>query len=384
MKIAIFSDTYDPQVNGVARTLKRLTDHMGKRGVEFELFVPEMGKDVRNYPNVHQFTSFPFFFYPECRTAIANPRKIEKRLREFSPDLIHIATPLTMGLYGLHASKKLGIPLVASYHTHFDRYLDYYKMSWVSPVLWKYMKWFHANCEKIFVPSLETLQHLKQQGFKDLSIWTRGVDCSTFTPQKRNQEAVREKYKIHKKHIIFFAGRLAPEKDLDTLISAIEGLSSSVKKQVHWLIAGNGPCYQEVKKRVEEENVSLTGYLTSEELSEVYASSDIFVFPSPTETFGNVVLEAAASGLPSVVADQGGVTGITKDKQTGLICPAHSSSHFIEAVEYLLNNEDARKRMGRHAREYAEKQSWESIFDGLLNEYEEILLETNKGIKQHA
>ncbi|MGD6803385.1 glycosyltransferase family 4 protein [Rossellomorea aquimaris] len=382
MRIAVFSDTYDPQVNGVARTLKRLTDHMKKREVEFELFVPEIGNDGRTYPNIHQHTSFPFFFYPECRTAIANPRKIEKRLREFSPDLIHLATPLTMGLYGLHAAKKLGIPLVASYHTHFDRYLDYYKMSWISPFLWKYMKWFHADCEKIFVPSLETLRHLEQQGLSNLSIWTRGVDCSMFTPEKRTCE-VKEKYNIQKKFIILFAGRLAPEKDLTTLMSAIEGLSPHIKEQVHWIIAGNGPCYHEVKKKMQGESVTLTGYLNSNELSEIYASSDLFVFPSPTETFGNVVLEASASGIPSVVADQGGVTGIIKDNFNGLVCPAHSDSEFIKAVEYLVNNEGERKRMGQHARVLAEKQSWERIFDGLLNEYGEVV-DAYKEIRQHA
>ncbi|MGF2616902.1 glycosyltransferase family 1 protein [Rossellomorea vietnamensis] len=382
MRIAIFSDTYDPQVNGVARTLKRLTDHMEARGVEFELFVPELGNDSRTYPNIHQHTSFPFFFYPECRTAIANPRKIEKRLREFSPDLIHLATPLTMGLYGLHAAKKLGIPMAASYHTHFDRYLDYYKMSWISPFLWKYMKWFHAECEKIFVPSIETMLHLEEQGLSNLSIWTRGVDCSMFTPSKRMLQT-REKYKIQKKYLILFAGRLAPEKDLDTLISTIKGLSPSIRDEVHWMIAGNGPCYQEVQKKLQGESVTMTGYLNSKELSELYASSDLFVFPSPTETFGNVVLEAAASGIPAVVADQGGVTGIIKNHFNGLICPARSSTGFVEAVEFLITNEEARERMGRNAREFAENQSWERIFDGLLNEYEEII-EAPKDIRKHA
>ncbi|WP_237705254.1 glycosyltransferase [Bacillus coahuilensis] len=147
MRVAIFTDTYYPQVNGVARTLKRLTEQMSKRGYEYEVFAPEIDNSPL-YPNVHQFTSIPFLFYPECRTAFANPKTIEKRLKEFKPDLIHITTPLTLGLYGLHAAKKLKIPVVGSYHTHFDLYLDYYKMSWISPLLWKYMKWFHAPFEK--------------------------------------------------------------------------------------------------------------------------------------------------------------------------------------------------------------------------------------------
>ena len=382
MRIAIFSDTYDPQVNGVARTLKRLTDHMGRHGVEYELFVPEMAGSTRSYPNVHEFTSFPFFFYPECRTAIANPKTIEKRLRAFSPDLIHIATPFTMGLLGLHASKRLGIPMVASYHTHFDKYLDYYKLSWVSPVFWKYMKWFHANCEKIFVPSMETKNHLFKQGFDNLSIWSRGVDCFQFSTLKKSF-FIRKKYNIKEKYIILFAGRLAPEKDLDTLIKTVKGLSESTKKQVHWMIVGNGPSYREVSLDLGKENVTMTGYLSGSELSEVYASSDLFVFPSPTETFGNVVLEAGASGLPSIVADEGGVTSIIKNGYNGLICPACSPEKFVNGIEKLIKNDEYRLNLGRNARTFAEKQSWDYIFTRLFSEYVKVL-ESKQNIRRHA
>ncbi|RIW28003.1 glycosyltransferase family 1 protein [Bacillus salacetis] len=382
MRIAIFSDTFYPQVNGVARTLKKLTDHMENSGVEFELFVPDLGREARSYPNVHQFASLPFFFYPECRTAIANPRKIEKRLRQFDPDLIHIATPLTMGLYGLHAAKRLGIPITASYHTHFDKYLEYYKMSWASPLLWKYMKWLHADCEKIFVPSSETMGHLLQHGFRNLSIWSRGVDCSFYTPAKRTQ-TVRDRYNITQKYIILFAGRLAPEKDLETLLSIIKEMSPHVKNKIHWLIAGDGPCFPEIEKRLENENVTLTGYLESQDLSKIYAASDLFVFPSPTETFGNVVLEAGASGLPSIVADQGGVTNIVEHNYNGIVCPAHSPIHFIQAVETLINNGPKRERYSLNSRVYAREQSWERIFDGLLSEYSEVI-DSRKRMKRHA
>ncbi|WP_456274196.1 glycosyltransferase family 4 protein [Bacillus sp. AK031] len=382
MRIAIFTDTYDPQVNGVARTLKRLTSHMAKRRVEYELFVPEMKSSLRAYPNIHEFTSFPFFFYPECRTAIANPKTIERRLRDFNPDLIHIATPLTMGLYGQHASKRLGIPVVASYHTHFDRYLDYYKMSWISPVLWKYMKWFHSNCEKIFVPSMETKNHLIQQGFENLSIWSRGVDCTLYDPSKTNN-SIRNKYGIKEKFIILFAGRLAPEKDLETLVNTIKGLSDDVKKQVHWLIAGDGPCRREISMELQNKNVTMAGYLEGEELAEVYASSDLFFFPSPTETFGNVVLEAGASGLPSIVADEGGVTSIIENQMNGVICPAHSTEDFIKSTERLIENGDFRYTLGENARQYAKKQSWDSIFDQLLNEYLEVI-DINQNLRRHA
>jgi glycosyltransferase involved in cell wall biosynthesis len=370
MRVALFSDTYYPQVNGVARTLKRLTDHYEKRRIEYKVFVPDLQENKSPYPNVHSFTSFPFFLYPECRTAIANPKTIVKQLKDFSPTLIHVTTPLTMGLYGIRGAKKMDIPLVASYHTHFDMYLNYYKMMWASPLLWKYMKWFYSQAERIFVPSEETRLHLIEQGFTDLSIWGRGVDCTAYSPEKRNS-SLREKYKIDKKYILLYVGRLAPEKDLHTLEKMIKYLTEEVKNQVQWLIVGDGPMKKELMEKTKGENVIFTGYVTGHELAETYASSDLFVFPSASETFGNVVLEAFASGLPAIVADRGGVANIVEHNQTGRIAEAHRYQSFIHHIIEMLD-EDRLQYMKRKALQMAEKQSWDVIFDGLITEFREV------------
>ncbi|MBP3039538.1 glycosyltransferase family 1 protein [Bacillaceae bacterium Marseille-Q3522] len=369
MRVALFSDTFYPQVNGVARTLKRLTAHMEKRGVKYELFVPEVD-DAIHYPNVNQFTSIPFFFYPECRTAIVHPRRITEQLRKFSPDIIHVATPLTMGMLGAHAAKKMNIPLVGSYHTHFDRYLTYYKLTWLHPLYWKYMKWFHSPFEKIFVPSHETKIYLEKHGLYS-TVWGRGVDCELFHPRKA-ASSFREKYQINEKYILLFVGRLAPEKGLDTLTKVMKNLPQPFSDNVHWLIIGDGPCYHDLKQEYANlKNVTLTGYLEGEELAAAYASGDLFVFPSATETFGNVVLESLASGTPAIVANTGGVTGIVEDQHTGRICTPTDQS-FIEAILEMLQNERIRFEMGKQARNYALQQSWENIFDQLLFEYEKI------------
>ncbi|MGM0751298.1 MAG: glycosyltransferase family 4 protein [Bacillota bacterium] len=370
MRVALFSDTYHPQVNGVARTLKRLTNHYEKRGIEYKVFVPDTQEKKGSYPNVHSFTSFPFFFYPECRTAIANPKTIEKQLKDFSPTLIHVTTPLTMGLYGVRGAKKMNLPLAASYHTHFDLYLNYYKMMWVTPLLWKYMKWFYSQADRIFVPSNETKIHLEKQGFTHLSIWGRGVDCQTYSPEKRSSE-LRRKYNINKKYILLYVGRLAPEKDLDTLWKTIQHLPEKLKNQVQWVIVGDGPMKNELMEKTKGEDVLFTGYVTGKELAEVYASSDLFVFPSASETFGNVVLEAFASGLPAVVADKGGVTNIVDHDQTGRIAEAHHYPSFIHHIEEILH-EDRLLDMKRKALQMAQNQSWDSIFDQLIMEFGEI------------
>ncbi|MGR3763108.1 glycosyltransferase family 4 protein [Rossellomorea sp. NS-SX7] len=371
MRIALFSDTYHPQVNGVAKTLKRLTDYFEKRGIEYKVFVPETDDRKEQYPNVHSFTSFPFIFYPECRTAIANPHTIEKQLKEFSPTLIHVTTPLTMGLIGVRCAKKMNIPLVASYHTHFDFYLDYYKMTWLSPLLWKYMKWFHSTARRIFVPSTDTKEHLESKGFEHLSIWSRGVDCEMFSPSKRSK-GMRDASQLHDKLTLLYVGRLAPEKDLDTLTKIIKLMPQAVKDRVQWTIVGDGPLKKEMESDLHGENVLFTGYLNGEDLADTYASSDLFVFPSASETFGNVVLEAFASGLPAIVADKGGVTTIVEDGINGRIAKAHHYQSFIEAIKGITENEELHQSMSRQAREKAEHLSWDSIFKKLEFEYREV------------
>lgn len=383
MRIAIFTDTFFPQVNGVAKSLKRYSDYLLEKGHTVEIFAPEM-EGSNAYPYVHQFMSIPFFFYPECRTALALPNTILERVQAFSPDFIHVATPLTMGVLGSHAAKKLHIPIISSYHTHFDQYLDYYKLNWISPILWKYLKWFYSSSERIFVPSHETLTHLQTRGFSNLSIWTRGVDCSFFYPSNQTVN-IREQYNIKAPYILLYVGRLAPEKDLSTLQNMIDYFPSEWEGKVHWLIVGDGPSFEELSGHLNQrKNVTMTGYLSGNELASCYAVSDLFVFPSQTETFGNVVLESLASGTPAVVSNRGGVSGIVSHNKTGMICQAGDYQDFIKKTEQLLKNKVSRLIMEKNAREYALKQTWGEIFDQLINECEQAIKQSVIKLKKNA
>lgn len=383
MRIAIFTDTFFPQVNGVAKSLKRYSDYLLQKGHTVEIFAPEL-EGSNTYPYVHQFMSIPFFIYPECRTALALPNTILERVQVFSPDFIHVATPLTMGVLGSHAAKKLNIPIISSYHTHFDQYLDYYKLSWISPILWRYLKWFYSSSERIFVPSKETYTHLQTKGFTNLSIWSRGVDCSLFRPSNQTVN-IREKYNIKAPYILLYVGRLAPEKDLSTLQKIIEHFSKKWKESVHWLIVGDGPSFEEISSLSNEStNITMTGYLSGNELASCYAASDLFVFPSQTETFGNVVLEALASGTPAIVSNRGGVSGIVEHNKTGKICKASDYQDFIKQTEQVLTNKVSRLIMGKNAREYALKQTWEGIFDDLINECKRTIKRKLVTLKKNA
>ncbi|EEM14870.1 MULTISPECIES: glycosyltransferase family 4 protein [Bacillus] len=375
MRVAIFTDTFTPQVNGVANTLDRLTLYFQKQNIAYSVFAPQHTAEDDFVANVNKMRSIPLkILYPECRFAFPTPR-IKRELLNFQPDIIHVATPFNMGLCGMYYAKKLNIPLVGSYHTDFDSYLQYYKIEFFSNMLWNYLKWFHSSMQKNFVPSPETLQQLTQKGFRNLYIWGRGVDCSLFH-QSYNKDLFRKKYNITAPYILSYIGRIAPEKDIETLRTLIHTTIKERKDNIHWLIAGDGPLAEELRETLPA-NVTFTGYLQEENLAEAYACSDLMVFPSATETFGNVVLESLACGTPVVGANSGGVKNIITDGKTGFLCEPKNSNSFLSSIYQLLNNEEMRKQMGIAARFYATTQSWDEIFHGLYMQYEEVLHQNN-------
>ncbi|MEH7093764.1 glycosyltransferase family 4 protein [Neobacillus vireti] len=373
MRIAIFTDTYYPDINGVARTLKRLTDFLESQNITFKLFVPAPSTKELDSGHIHRSKSLSFFMYPECRLALPNLYQMKSELKNFSPDLIHVATPFNIGLCGVYFSKSLNIPLVGSYHTNFDHYLQYYNLPFLSKLHWNYMHWFYQTCRKIFVPSPTTFQLLKQHKFTNLELWPRGVDCQLFHPYY-DKRPIKNRYCLPDSYVLTYAGRLAPEKDLHTLFAAAKSIPSDINQHIHWLIIGDGPLRQELETQAPE-NMTFTGYLDGKHLAEAYAASDLFVFPSSSETFGNVVLESLASGTPVIGAKAGGVQNIIKTGVNGLLCKPGNANEFSEAILQLLTNGKLRQQMGRSGRNYAQTQSWDRIFKNLICQYTDVIQE---------
>ncbi|MFJ7729064.1 glycosyltransferase family 4 protein [Neobacillus sp. NPDC097160] len=377
MKIAIFTDTFYPDINGVARTLKHFTNYLEKQNISYKVFAPDSEANANEYISSHisRFKSWSFFLYPECRLAFPNLFRIKSELEAFSPDIIHVATPFNMGLCGIYLAKKLSIPLVGSYHTDFDYYLKFYDLQFFSKILWKYMKWFHKPFKKLFVPSQETFTQLHRRGFANLEIWPHGVDCQLFHPHY-DKQAIREKRGVTKKYLLTFVGRLAPEKDVKTLMTAAKSLPAKINEQIQWLVVGDGPLREELEVDAPT-NMTFTGYVTGVELAEIYSASDLFVFPSPTETFGNVVIEALASGTPVITANSGGVKNIIKQGATGYLCETGNAAAFADAIFKLLENEGLRSQFAREGRDYALAQSWDAILSQLLWHYQSVFEDTN-------
>ncbi|KHF39705.1 glycosyltransferase family 4 protein [Halalkalibacter okhensis] len=380
VRIAIFTDTYSPEINGVAKTLQRLTGYLERNQIEFKVFAPDGKTSVPAVGQIERFASLPFLFYPECRIALPNPSHIKQSLEQFKPTLIHVATPLNLGLYGLHYGKKHHIPMVASYHTHFDDYLHYYHIPFLQKWLWKYMIWFHRSFERIYVPSESTRDKLSNHSFhEDLEIWGRGIDHTYYTPIKKTDE-IRQKYQISQSKILLYVGRIAPEKEVDIAIRTFHSLPRHIKDDTHLLIVGDGPQLK-LWSGHQNEQMTFTGFLEGEQLANVYASSDLFLFPSSTETFGNVVLEAMASGLPVIGANAGGVQHLIDHGKTGYLCKTRDVKDFTKHTAMLLDDHSRRNQFAKAARQFALTKSWDEIFAQLLISYYEVI---KRNVKLHS
>ncbi len=379
MRIALISDTFSPEINGVAKTLERFTYYLSRQRIDYEIFAPESSSRTFSPLPINHSLSIPFFLYPQCRFALPNIIKIKKKIREFNPTIMHVATPFSMGLSGIHVAKKLSIPLVGSHHTDFEHYLPSYKLGHLSPLLWRYMKWFYEPFEEIFVPSLETKKQLLNQGFKDVSIWSRGVDHHLFHPYYDKFD-IRIKYNIKRPYILTYVGRLSPEKNVAFLLKLSRLLPNHLRHQVQWLIVGDGPSKEALEQEAGD-SITFIGFLEHEHLAKLYAASDLFIFPSETETFGNVVLEALSCGTPVIAANAGGVKHIVSNKKNGYLCTPNSLEEFIESICTLLESPQLRLRFGDAARRYALTQSWDSVFDQLLLRYEAVATKSTHGLE---
>ncbi len=381
MKIAIFTDTFLPDVNGVAKTLGRFTKYLDQSHHSYIVISPKQTRKEISAGQIYRQSSFPFPLYKDCRISLPNTAHLKEIIKKFQPDIIHVATPFSIGLTGLHLAKKYNIPIVGSYHTDFDHYLKYYHLSLLSKALWRYMEWFHQPLLRIFVPSAVTCHQLQKKGFQHLQIWQRGVDTTIFHPYYSAEE-IRKKYNIKERYILSYVGRLAPEKNVELLPQIAKQLPSELQDNIHWLIIGDGPSKNSLKNDWHQ-NVTYTGFLPQNDVAKIVSASDIFVFPSESETFGNVVLEALATGTPVVAANEGGVKNIVQEGFTGKLCDSNHIDSFIDAINSILNDEDWRYQLKQNAVRYAQKQRWEDRFEELLSTYQFILKDT-KNNQKHA
>jgi glycosyltransferase involved in cell wall biosynthesis len=288
-------------------------------------------------------------------------------IRKFNPNILHIVSPFGFTLQGVQIARQLGIPVVASYHTDIPGFAEYWGLGALSSGLWAYFRWVHNQADITFVPTHFTQRQIEAQGFKRVRIWGRGVDTTLYSPTRRS-EAWRDR--LSDEHpdmpIMLYTGRLAPEKRIELLLPVIQSLHG-----VRLAIVGDGPQRSQLEKLFAGTPTIFTGYLHGLELAQAYASADIFTFTGAKETFGNVILEAMASGLPVIAPNSGGVIEHIQDGVNGLLYPVGEERALTKTVEHLVHNPGLRQAMAKAAYEYSQHLSWEDIMRHLVDNYQE-------------
>ena len=372
LRLVLFTGNYNHIADGVSLTLNRLVGYLERQGIP----VLVVGPTVKNPPVKHAGTfipvpSIPAPGRPEYRIALGLPRKVREQIRAFNATLFHIATPDILGNQALRLAKKWEIPVVASYHTHFSSYLKYYGFEELEGFLWKYLRRFYRQCEQVYVPSHSMAAVLQAHEIKKgLRLWERGVDMQLFNPARRSLEWRRMQGIPDDVPLITFVGRLVLEKGLDIYSYVIQTLEDYGIPH-RSMIVGDGPAREMLEAQLP--NTLFAGYLSGEDLARAYASSDIFLFPSDTETFGNVTLEAMASGLPVVAADATGSNELVIPGVTGFLAEPRNKREFFKHTLRLVQDAELRVRMGEAGLERASHYDWEVIMERLLRYYQEVL-----------
>lgn len=369
MRIALFTDTYPDDVNGVARTLGKLVAHGADRGHEFALVTPRVSDGPADHVRLHaQLFGIPVPIYPDLQLARGMDRNAKRMMAEFCPDVVHVATESTVGYSGRIWAARRAMPLVTSFHTNFPMYLHDYHAGFLEPLVWRYLRWFHSRSEVTLCPSRDTLENLRRHDFHPrLEVWSRGVDTELFGPHRRSAE-IRQRIAPGAERILVYVGRLAAEKRVEVVLDAFPRIRQATGPGTHLVFVGDGPIGDRLRARAGE-GVHFTGFLRGVALAEAYAAGDLFVFASETETFGNVVLEGLASGLPAVVVDRGGVKETVIPGRTGVRVTPNDPRAFAEGCIRLLEDDDERRRLALGARNEAMSRNWSTILDGVLDAY---------------
>jgi glycosyltransferase involved in cell wall biosynthesis len=379
MRVAIITENFLPKLDGVTRTLARLLEHLQASGHQALLLGPESGMEQYAGAEIVGTVGLPLPFYPELKYNFFRPLFIQ-RLSKFDPDIIHIADPVVLGMTGVATARFFNKPLVSSYHTNLAAYCVHFGFPLLTQPMWLYIRFIHNQCNLTFCPSPSAAKMLRTQGFEHLRIWPRGVDTHLFHPARRSEALratwLKKRAQPENKVILLYVGRVSWEKNLRLLVQSYRGMD---RRRCHLVIVGNGPAYAELQQELADVPVTFTGYLSGEQLATAYASADVFAFPSTTETFGQVVLEAMASCLPVVGLLADGVCDLVEHERTGLLLNPKYLSEQETVLGYralltgLVEEQQLRDELGSAALISASRRSWFEAMECLMQGYKEVV-----------
>ena len=352
MRIGLVSDTYTPQVNGVTTVVRRIVSLLRAQGHEALVVAPQYPRTATAAdPRELRIPSLAFPLYPDIRMSLPPLRQVAEFFDAAPPDVVHVHTEGALGLAGRRWALRQGVPLVTTYHTNFPEYSRHYGVGFLEPLVWRWLRWFHRPARVTFTPGQAVRDDLVRGGLSHAALWGRGVDPHFFHPGWRNRSWRRWLAGGDDTMIVLHVGRLAHEKNLGVLIEAWRQAHDALGQRATFVVAGEGPEARRIAARLPF--VRQLGFLPREDLATLYASADVSVFPSHTETCGLVALEAMASGSAVIAADAGGFRESIQAGTTGLLVAAHEPRGYSDAIVALANDPAARFALAAAARDYA-------------------------------
>ncbi|SFX56367.1 glycosyltransferase family 4 protein [Marinospirillum alkaliphilum] len=362
MRLALVTETFVPDVNGVALTLDHLSRGVLRHGVQVDLVCPGHGAGVAaERLQYWQAAGHSLPGYPQLRFGWRLPERVLQQWQLTPPDAFYIATEGPLGWHALSYARRHGIPVISGYHTNFEQYLQHYRLGWLKGLARRYLRWFHNASNLTLTPCRQQQQLLQAEGYQRVQVLGRGVDTRLFSPTRRCND-LREQLGVRPEQLLVgYVGRVAAEKNLPLLLQAFAAIRAQ-RSDARLLLVGDGPWMLEVRKACPD--VLLVGNQRGESLARHYACMDLFLFPSLTETWGNVVGEALASGLPVVAFDRAAASELIRDQENGCLIPCQSTQRdilFVARSVALAVNDQQLLAMGHRATQGMQGQGWEQI-----------------------
>ncbi len=362
LRIALVTESYPPEVNGVANSVARVVEGLRARRHAVQLVRPRQGdQDVEiQQEGFHEVLTkgTPIPGYANLRMGLPAGRSLARLWTIRPPDLVHIATEGPLGWSALRAAIKLKLPMCSDFRTNFHAYSQFYGIGWLHKPIMAYLRNFHNQCLCTMVPTDALRQQLDADGFRPLAVVARGVDTQLFSPAKRSA-CLRAQWGVRDGDVVVLhVGRLAPEKNLNVLLQAFHGLQCT-QPRAHLVVVGDGPMRKDMQARCPQ--AIFAGFRAGEDLAAHYASSDLFLFPSLTETYGNVTPEAMASGLAVVAFNDAAAAQLIDNQVNGAVAPKGDVSVFLQLAKDLAFDHELRRRLGACARETALGLGWDNV-----------------------
>lgn len=382
LRLAFVTETYPPEVNGVAATIACVVQGLRARGHQVQLVRPRQdAADAAQAPSAEVLMrGLPIPRYPHLKMGLPATRALQRLWTLARPDVVHIVTEGPLGWSALQAARKLRLPVSSDFRTNFHAYGQHYGLGWLHKPLMAYLRKFHNRCDLTMVPTESLRQQLAGQGLERLRVVARGVDAQRFDPARRST-ALRAQWGAGPDTpVVLHVGRLAPEKNLGLLLQAVQAMRG-IDPRVRLVMVGDGPLRAELERTCAGQGVVFAGARRDDDLATHYASGDIFLFPSVTETFGNVTPEAMASGLAVLAYGYAAAAQLVTEGESGLLAPLEQPAQFIAQAERLARDQVLVQRLRLQARAAAVALAWPQIVGELESTFEALARQGQSGVR---